>query len=226
MSKICAIHQPHYLPYMGYIDKIFQSDVFVFLDTVQFVRRGWQNRNKIRTVTGWQWLTIPVRKVKREQKIYDIKIDETRASWKRKHLRSIEFNYSKAKHFDEFWPQLKKLYMETNTDNLSLFNINIIRWLSAILIPGWKGKFAVASEYEGISDDPTGRLIELCQKFDCDTYFAGIGGKDYMNMSIFSYVGMTVIWQRFEEKKHEQCYMPFLPGMGCLDYLLNCGKWK
>lgn len=224
MNKICAIHQPHYLPYMGYIDKIFQSDVFVFLDTVQFVRRGWQNRNKIRTVMGWQWLTIPVRRVEREQKIYDIKIDATRVSWKRKHLRSIELNYSRAKHFEKHSPRLQKLYLGTNTDSLSLFNINIIKWLSAVLIPSWKGKFVIASEYEGVSNESTGRLIDLCKKFDCDTYFAGTGGKNYMNMDAFSDAGITVAWQRFKEAEHEQCYAPFLPGMGCLDYILKDRK--
>lgn len=226
MSKICAIHQPHYLPYLGYFDKMYHSDVFVFLDTVQFEKNGWQNRNKIRTSNGSQWLTVPVRRKKLGQRIYDAKIDATQVSWKRKHFRSIEQNYSKAKYFEKYWPELKKLYLETNTDSLSMFDMCGIEWLRFILIPEWQGDVMLASDYEGISDEPTDRLIDLCQKFDCDMYYAGVGGQVYMNMNRLLNAGITVIWQRFEEKEYEQCYTPFLSGMGSLDYLLNCGRWK
>lgn len=224
MSKVCAIHQPHYLPYLGYFDKMFRSDVFVFLDTVQFEKNGWQNRNKIRTPDGWQWLTVPVLKKEKGQRICDTQIDKTQVSWKRKHLRSIEQNYSKAKYFEEFWPELKKLYLETDTDGLSMFNMCIVEWFGFIFASEWRGEFMMASDYAGISDEPTERLVDLCQKFDCDTYFAGIGGQTYMNMNMFFDAGITVTWQRFKEREYKQCYTPFLPGMGCLDYLLNCGK--
>lgn len=226
MSKICAIHQPHYLPYMGYIDKMYRSDVFVFLDTVQFVRRGWQNRNKIRTAGGEQWLTIPVLKEGRSQKICDTMIDTTRAAWKRKHLRAIELNYSKAKYFDKFWPRLKRLYVETEADKLASFNVVLVEWFRFMLIPEWDGELVIASDYGGISEEPTERLIDLCQKFDCDTYLAGEGGHNYMNTDAFCKAGITVVWQKFKEKERTQHYMPFLPNMACLDYLLNCGRWK
>jgi hypothetical protein len=226
MNKICAIHQPHYLPYMGYFDKIFQSDVFIFLDTVQFERGGWQNRNKIRTLEESKWLTIPVLSKKMYQNIGDTKIDMSQTTWKRKHLQLIKLNYSKAKHFERYWIYLRKLYLETNIDNLSLFNLRFIKWLITALIPDWKGEFVVASEHEGISDEPTRRLIDLCRKFNCDIYLSGSGGQSYMNMNLFIDAGVTVKWQRFEEREYEQCYMPFLSGMCCLDYLLNCGRWK
>lgn len=225
MSKICAIHQPHYLPYMGYFDKMFRSDVFVFHDTTQFVRGEWQNRNKIRTASGDRWLTIPVRSKGQYQRLCDAKIDVTQTSWKRDHLQLIKLNYSKAKYFDKFWGPLKRLYA-VETENLAVFNMHLVNFFKSVLIPEWSGDLKIASSYKGLSDEPTKRLIDICRKFDCDTYLAGSGGADYMNIDTFTEAEIVVVWQEFKEKEHEQCYKPFRPGMGCLDYLLNCGRWK
>jgi hypothetical protein len=90
---ICAIHQPQYMPWLGYFDKIDKADIFIFLDDVQFKKNEWQNRNKIRTAQGWQWLTVPILH-EFGQKIADVHIDNKR-KWRHTHLRSIQLNYGK-----------------------------------------------------------------------------------------------------------------------------------
>ncbi len=96
---IVSVHQPQYLPWLGYFDKIERSDIFVFLDNVQFKKNEWQNRNKIKTSEGWQWLSVPVIH-KFMQKISEVKINNT-VWWGKKHLNALVTNYSKAPFFKD-----------------------------------------------------------------------------------------------------------------------------
>ena len=89
-----AIHQPQYLPWLGFFDKMDQADVFVLLDDVQYKKNEWQNRNKIRTSETWQWLTVPIIG-KFGQMIKDVKINDLEP-WRAKHIKAIEYNYSHA----------------------------------------------------------------------------------------------------------------------------------
>jgi len=94
---IAAIHQPQYLPWLGYIDKMDKADVFCFLDNVQYKKNEWQNRNRVKTVGGWQWVTVPV-SYKFPEKINAVKINNS-VNWRRKHLQALVTNYGKAPYF-------------------------------------------------------------------------------------------------------------------------------
>ena len=96
--RVIGIHQPEYLPWMGFLNKLSNSDVFVILDNVQYRRNYFQNRNRIRTATGWSWLTVPVKKAPLETPIMDIEIDNSRP-WGENHMKGLSQNYSKAPHF-------------------------------------------------------------------------------------------------------------------------------
>ena len=104
---ICAIHQPQYLPWLGYFDKMAGADVFVLLDDVQFKKNEWQNRNRIRDAQGWQWITVPVLH-DHGQRINQVKLNSV-VDWRGQHIRAIELNYKKSPFFASYWPRLKPL---------------------------------------------------------------------------------------------------------------------
>ena len=107
---IVSVHQPHYLPWLGYFDKIDRSDVFVILDNVQYKKREYQNRNRIKTPGGAQWLTVPVvTKGRYHQLAGEVEID-TGENWADKHLKALELNYARAPHFGEHFEGLARMY--------------------------------------------------------------------------------------------------------------------
>ena len=122
--KIISIHQPTYLPWLGFFKKISSSDVFVFLDDVQYEKNGFQNRNKIRTDEGENWLTVPITG-KFGTLLKDIQIDNS-SNWSKKHSKSIVQNYTKAKYFHEYWNEFESIY-ERKFEFLIDLNVEIIK---------------------------------------------------------------------------------------------------
>ncbi len=174
---IVTIHQPQYLPWLGYFDKISRADIFILLDNVQFKKNEWQNRNRIRTPQGWQWLTVPVLH-DFGTKINEMKINN-RDTWRKKHLRALELNYAKAPYFDMYFPHFQQI-LEMEWDNLSGINICLVGKLMELL--GIKTKTVLASQYEA-SAHKTLRLVDLCRHFGACTYLSGEGGLQYLEKS-------------------------------------------
>ncbi len=217
---IISVHQPQYIPWLGYFDKIAQSDTFVFLDNVQYKEREFQNRNKIRTPGGWIWLTVPViSKGKGRQKISEVKIDNEIA-WQRKHLGSLKTSYSSAAHFKEYYPFLEEL-LSQNWVYLKDLNIEIIRFsLKELSI-----STPISFESDlGITSKHTERIIDICMKLKADTYLSGSGGKDYLNEALFAQNNIKLVYQDFKHPQYKQCYEPFEPCMSVIDLLFNYGK--
>ena len=121
-----TIHQPQFLPWLGYLDKIDRADLFIVLDTVQFKKNEWQNRNRIRTAEGWQWLTVPVLH-RFGQRVQDVMINPT-AAWREQHLRALEMHYARALFRDRYLPDLRAIYEKPWT-KLADLNLAVIRWL-------------------------------------------------------------------------------------------------
>ena len=171
-----SIHQPVYLPWLGFIEKVTSSEKFVFLDDVQFEKNGFQNRNKIRTYDGEMWLTVPV-KAKSQTLLKDVKINYS-TDWINKHKKSIILNYRKAKFFDKYWLELEKIYDEIYEYLLEL-NMEVIKFLFNIL--KIKTETLVSSELH-ISDKGSDRILEICKILGVDRYISGITGKKYLLM--------------------------------------------
>jgi len=153
---IISIHQPQYLPWLGYFDKIDRSDTFVFLDNVQFKKNEWQNRNKIKTAEGWQWLTVPVLH-NFGQMIHEVKINNT-VQWKRKHLGALFTNYSKTPFLSDYFEFFKSTFA-AEWEFLADFNIHVIMFITEAL--GLSGKqFVKASELK-LRKGNTERLIDI-----------------------------------------------------------------
>ncbi len=215
---IVSIHQPQYIPWLGYFDKIASSDVFVFLDNVQFKKNEWQNRNRIKTVEGWQWLTVPV--IHRyTQKICEVKINNT-IQWGKKHLNALVTNYSKTLFFNDYLPFLEKTYAR-DWKHLADISIHFIRFLAEALGLS-KTKFALASDYE-TREDRTGRLVDLCKQLEGDIYLSGRGGAKYLNLKEFAEEGLEVKFQDYIHPHYPQLFGDFEPFLSIIDLLCNCG---
>ncbi len=220
---ILSVHQPQYIPWLGYFDKIDKSDCFVFLDQVQYKPREYQNRNKIRTKDGWMRLTVPV--VSRglgRQKICDVKIDN-KTDWQKKHWESLKSCYNRAAFFKRHYHFFESVY-SAKWERLIELNVHIIKYLLKEL----KIKTPLYYELEiYTSSQGTDRIIEICKKLKADTYLSGIGGKNYLEEEKFVQAGIKLHYQNFVHPAYRQLYTQadnsFLPNMSVLDLLFNEG---
>ena len=212
-----TIHQPQFLPWLGYLDKIDQADAFIMLDTVQFKRNEWQNRNRIRTAKGWQWLTVPVLQ-RFGQRIDEVLINPT-AAWKGQHLRTLDMHYARAPYRDRYLAQLCELYSVT-WNRLSDFNKATVQWLLDAY--GITTPVHSAAEYEA-REEPTDRLIDLCRAVGATRYLAGPGADHYMDRPRFESSGVLLEIQVFQHPIYRQVYEPFESNLSALDLLLMQG---
>ncbi|HEV8614955.1 MAG TPA: WbqC family protein [Methylomirabilota bacterium] len=213
-----AIHQPHYLPWLGYLAKWAAADVFVFLDTVQYEKNGWQNRNRINTPAGPRWLTVPVH-ARLGMPIGEVAIDAAQP-WRARHLRAIEDAYASAPYLDRHRAALARLY-ERPWERLAPLAIESARWLAAaagIVTPAH-----VASSLDISALDPTDRLVALCRALGADTYLAGRDGAKYMDVGRFEAAGIEVLYQDYEHPVYAQIHGEFAPFLSTLDLLLTHG---
>lgn len=215
---IVAIHQPQYLPWLGYFDKIERCDTFVFLDNVQFKKNEWQNRNKIKTADKWQWLSVPVIH-KFPQNINQVEVNNT-VQWGKKHLNALITNYSKSPFFKEHIEFFEGTYGR-EWRFLSDINIHLIHYLVKAL--GISGKkLELASRYE-LRDGRTERLVDLCHRLGAENYLSGKDGAKYLDVKEFEKRGMKVIFQDYKHPSYPQLFGGFEPCLSVIDLLFNCG---
>lgn len=217
-----AITQPTYLPWIGYFDLMDQVDCVVALDSVQFEKRSWQQRNRIKTPHGLEWLTVPVtfqRSV--GQRIQDIKICQPNF-WE-KHLCIVKHNYRRAPHFDRYFPQLlEALSSHGEYPALVKLNLSLIEWFFRVL--GIAPKLIRSSDL-----DEKGRrcelLVNLCRRLNADFYLSPLGSAGYLlhDRDRFSEAGIQVAFQNYEHPQYRQLFQPFCPYASALDLIFNEG---
>ncbi|OHB75994.1 MAG: hypothetical protein A2Z34_11005 [Planctomycetes bacterium RBG_16_59_8] len=220
---IATGHQPNYLPYAGFFHKIVRADVFIVVDTVQFVKRGpfgWIHRNRIRTPDGWDWLSVPaLTKGKFTQRIIETKIDRS-VPWARKHLRTLEWNYKKAPFFDEYIGVFREVYTK-EWDSLCELNIHLIEKL--LLLMGISRSMRRTSEL-GVEGEASALIVNMCRAVGADAYLSGIHGKDYLDIGLFEKSGIRLIFQEFCHPTYTQSQPgAFIPELSVVDMLFNCG---
>ena len=215
---IVAIHQPNYLPYLGFFRKAALADVFVLYDTAQYSKNELHNRNRIKTPRGMQWLTVPVRRAGKRP-IGEVEIAyETR--WARRHIKALAANYRGAPHYEAYAPEIAAILSkdwtrlaDLNTDLIA----RIARWL------GLRTRFMRASELPGPpTQDPTEKIIHLTRAAGGDMYLSGPGGRDYLNPEKFREVGLR--FSDFTARPYPQMYGVFMPNLSVVDALLNVGE--
>jgi len=215
---LVAIHQPQYLPWLGYFDKMDRADAFCYLDNVQYKKNEWQNRNRLKTAQGWQWLTVPV-KYRFPQKIIEVTVNEA-VHWQHKHIQALITNYKKAPYFNDYFPVIESA-LKHDFKNIGDLNIHMITRVREIL--GIHSKPVVRGSEIPLSDDPTGRLVDICKYFGGDTYLAGQDGTKYMEMDQFGKSGIKVATQEFEHPEYPQCFGDFQSHLSIIDLIFNCG---
>lgn len=212
-----AVLQPGYLPWLGFFDQLYKSDVFVVYDDVQYDKHGWRNRNRIKTPQGVQWLTVPVFS-KGLPLIKDIKIDN-KENWGKKHLQGIKQNYSKAPFFDRYIGFFEGLY-DKEWNYLIDLDMEIIDYFTDTL--GIKTKRVFSSEL-GISGTQTERLIDVCRHFNADSYLTGDSAKNYLDENLFKEAKIELIYHNYKHPPYRQLYGEFIPYLSAVDLFFNEG---
>nr|MBI3613737.1 WbqC family protein [Nitrospirota bacterium] len=187
------------------------------LDTVQFKKNEWQNRNRIRTAQGCQWVTVPVLH-RFGQPINEVRINPNE-DWAVKHVRTIEMHYARAPHREPFLEGLRAICRRP-WERLSELNVAVITWL--VDAYGITTPLRMASEMT-LREEPTDRLIDICRAVGGTRYLAGAGAAGYMDMPRFEASGIGLEMQDFHHPVYPQCYEPFMPGMAAIDLLFACG---
>ena len=219
---IITVHQPNYLPYLGFFDKMKQSDIFVIYDDAQFNKEEFQHRNKIRIYYGWKYLTVTVEK--KRIPIKDIKIRNELLikgiTWQEAHLKEIRDNYNDAPYYASYEDRLEAIYTD-KYDKLIDLNMNIINFLEDAF--DIKTKIIFASEL-GFTSQSTERLADITDALGGDVYLSGTAGRDYLDVSLFESRGINVEFQDFIHPVYKQRYDGFMPNMSAIDALFNVGE--
>jgi hypothetical protein len=216
---IVSINQPAYLPWLGYFHRIAASDVHVVLDHVQLEKNSFTNRNKVRTATGWCWLTVPVKTKGRfgDLAIRSVEIEGT--TWRRKHWETLKQSYARAPFFDLYAPKIEALYARDWAGLSGLCGEVTRVLLDALAI---KTRLLRSSEM-----DPQGPkdalVLDLCRKAGATTYFSGALGRDYLREELFDEAGIRVVYQDYKHPVYAQAYPGFEPFMAAVDLLFNRG---
>lgn len=216
--RIVVINQPRYLPSCGYLHRMRLADQFVYLDSVKYSPHDWENRNRIKTARGPQWVSVPVRRVALEQRIADTTIDAR--GWARRHLRAVELNYRRAPHFDALYPLLRGV-LERPWARLVDLNLCLTDALLGYL--GWQAPWVRASELgvEGLRGQDL--LIALCHKVGADVYLSGPLGREYIAPARFREAGLGLTFHDYRPPVYPQLFGDFMPNLSALDLLFNCG---
>lgn len=216
-----TIHQPEFLPWLGFFDRIKKSDIFVILDDVGYQKNGFINRNRIKTGKGPQWITIPVRGRSPNLKINEIFIDNSK-KWSSKILASLQDNYHDAPFFEKYFIFFEKTF-DKEWEKIIDLDIYLIKNMCGFL--GIKLDIKVASQMN-ISGAKTERLVNICKTVSADTYLSGPGGKNYMDLSLFEKNGIKVIFQDFKHPQYSQMFSmkEFMTNLSIIDLLFNCGE--
>ena len=217
--KVVAIHQPEYLPWLGFFKKMMNVELFVFLDDVQFRKKGWQNRNRIRINDGTTLLSIPVH-THSYPKINEVTIDNEK-NWSIRHKKSILYNYAKAPYFDEIKDFIESIF-EKKFQYLVDLNTEIIKFIMNEL--EIKSKIVFSSELE-ISKKGSDRVLDICKAVDADHYITGtFWAESNLRVEEFKKSNIDVEFQKFQHPIYKQIHGEFIPEMSIIDLLFNEGR--
>jgi len=218
---IIGIHQPNFLPWLGYFYKIAQCDVFVLLDNVQYTKNSFINRNRIKTPRGADWLTVPVIiKGRFGQLIRDVEVNGT-VDWRKKHLGTLDANYRRASYFEPIFQGLKSIYFVGDWNNLCELNIKLLQWVLSML--GLKKNLVRASDLN-VEGESTQLLISIVKELGGNEYISGFGGANYQDVELFQKAGITLTYYDFKHPVYPQLWTDFIPNLSIIDLLFNCGS--
>ncbi len=216
---IVVCHQPDFLPYLGYFDRLLKADVFVIMDDVQLVHPFWHTRNQVKGPSGPLWISVPVlRKDTGFQLINEARIDRTQP-WQRRIIKTIRSHYLKAPYFNTYFPAIEQMLQE-ETDLLVDLNLRLLAFFLDVL--QIKVRSVRASQL-GIGAKSNEYLADAVHAVGGDTYLSGPGAGEYLDAEIFRQRGLQVQIHEFRHPVYRQCLGDFVPNLSVVDLLLNCG---
>lgn len=221
---IVAIHQPHFLPWLGYLHRMAQADLFVLLDHVQFERRNYQNRTMIRMNDEARWLTVPVVQRSQQERIVDKEVDNRLDGskwWSLNHFTTLRHAYRDAGFFSTYGPAFKQLF-ETRWEQLVDINqagLDLLREAFGIRTP------LVRSSELGVEGARAELILNTCRAVGARTLIAGMGGsRGYLDVEAFARAGVRIVFHDFRHPEYPQGgRAPFIAGLSAIDLLFNCG---
>jgi hypothetical protein len=222
---IVAAHQPSYLPWLGYLDKLAKADVFVVMDHLQFEAQNFQNRNRVKVNNGIAWLTVPLERGAQTDSILAKRIQNAsspKEHWQRRTWLTLETNYRRAPFFATYADELRDVYTRPweRLVDLDLHMLGLAcKWFEI------ERPIRRSSEL-GLTGQKTDLLIDLCRKTGATSYLSGSGGSTgYLDVERMGRNGLGVIWQRFDHPAYDQRYpqLGFIPNLAFVDMLFNCG---
>jgi hypothetical protein len=215
----CAIMQPTYLPWLGYFELMDQADIFVFLDDVQFAKKSWQQRNRIRSVTGELLIVVPVKASgARFQIINEVLVDNAQ-NWRRKHLKSIQHSYFKAPFYSRYIGDLEEIFAESHTTLVEL-NLALIEFLKqALRIRTPTLLSSTIPAREGRNE----KVIDICRHVRAQMLYDAQGAREVLDLQRFSDAGIALEFQAYKHPVYSQLHEPFIPYLSTLDLLFNEG---
>lgn len=218
MSKV-IITQSNYIPWLGYFYQIHLSDVFVFLDDVQYTKRDWRNRNIIKSndFNEFNWLTIPVVTSKKYfQKINEVEISDS--NWKTKHLNKIFEVYKKERNFKNGFLIIEKFYDSINSNKLSEVNQNLISSICEFLNIKFQPLNSILFNYH---ENPSERLLEICKELKATYYLTGPNAKNYLEINLFEKIKVEFI--NYPENIIQNNLKNGIKGYSILDFIIKHG---
>jgi len=222
---IASGHQPNYLPWLGFFDKMLQCDVFIIEDIVQFEKQGFQNRNKIKTYHGVRWLTVPVEHVGKPTRIDEVRIaNGAEPEWAQRHWLTLKYNYSKAPHWDDYSDFFEQAFSQEWTMLIDL-NMHLLRGLMRFLKIDKPIVMASTLKTAGKGSE---FVLAQCKALRANVHLAGAGGREYLNLQRFEKEGIKVIFQDFQYPRYSQLHGEFVSDLSVIDYLFCTGgrPWR
>jgi hypothetical protein len=216
---ILTAHQPCYLPWLGLLHKIALADRCCVLDSVQYEKNSFNNRNRIKTSSGPLWLTVPVEsknhlaKVLREMRVVN-------DGWPKKHFRSIDFAYRHAPYYRQYIEAVAEMLMGARYEYLADLSLATMRFGLAAL--GIDVPLVLASDY-AFAGRKSDLILDMCRQLGATTFLFGSQGRDYADVESFRAASVELRFQNYRHPEYPQLHGAFIPGMSVLDLLFNVG---
>ena len=218
---IVSINQPAYLPWLGYFERIAQSDIHVVLDHVQFEKNSFTNRNKIRVKQGTAWLTIPLAT---KGKFGNLEIQSLEFAqenkWLKKHWASLKMNYIKAPYFDQLGASYEGIYSREWSCFMPFVRTLLTQHLSDL---GIKTPLVFSSEIK-TNGHKSDLVLNICKSLSAKSYLSGSQGRAYIDEKAFLDEGISLRYQDYQHPTYSQVWPGFESHLGVLDLLFNHGQ--
>ncbi len=238
MSKLLAAHQPNFLPYLGFFEKLRRSDLFVIRDEVLFIERDFHHRNRIR-VNGednendpqFSWIGVPVTKKRDYLRWIQIKMDAMKGKrhWKEEMAHQLRVSYGHTPYFDKHFDGLIDI-VNNSSDSLVELNIDLTKYIARAF--GINTPLIMASSlglrpgnYTHKDPTPSEDIVAICEAVGANKYLSGNGATSYMKMEPFEKAGIEVMFQDFTHPVYAQSFKGFLPNMSAIDALFCVGEF-